>query len=93
MAVQQVFGLYGVGLELFMDTAGNVPIDTTSDLDGQTVYVFKTGAEKTGGVGKVEGFNCKFVNVMAGGEVTSLLLENPRGRMVEVREGLVSLGG
>ena len=86
VAVQQVFGLYGVRLELCRDTAGKVPIDTTSDLDGQTVYAFKTGAEKTGGVGEVEGFNCKFVNVMAGGEVTSLLL-------VEVREGLVSLGG
>jgi len=92
--VQQLFGVYGLKLELYLDPSRKTKLDSVSNLDGKTIYVFRsTDAVKVEGVQDTEGFNCKFVNVMVGGVANSLLLENPVGYEVEnMEEALACLG-
>merc|ERR1719356_960998 len=83
--VEQVFGLYGTKLELYVDPARKKKVESGSKLDGQTIYVWRQGdsssAKPSGGCSEC---SCKFVNVMVGsGEASSLLLENPIGKLVD----------
>ena len=82
--VQQVFGLYGVKLDLYLDKARKQKVENGSSLDGKTVYVWRQGDSSSTqpGEGSSE-CSCKFVNVMVGGEVSCLLLENPIGKAVD----------
>ena len=83
--VQQVFGLYGVKLDLYLDKARKQKVKDGANLEGKTIYVWRQGDPCSTQPG--EGFSecsCKFVNVMVGGnEASSLLLENPIGKLVD----------
>ena len=82
--VEQVFGLYGTKLELYVDPARKKKVESGSKLDGQTIYVWRQGdSSSTKPSGGSSECSCKFVNVMVGSDTTSLLLENPIGRSVE----------
>merc|ERR1719219_2799385 len=82
--VQQLFGLYGTKLELYLDTARKVKVESSADLDGKTVFAFRSSDDrKSCESEEPEGFNCSFVNLLSGGVASSLLLENPVGREVE----------
>merc|ERR550525_2126080 len=82
--VQQVFGLYGVKLDLYLDKARKQKVENGASLEGKTVYVWRLGDPCSTQPG--EGFSecsCKFVNVMVGSDASSLLLENPIGKPVD----------
>lgn len=82
--VQQVFGLYGVKLDLYLDKARKQKVKDGASLEGKTVFVWRLGDPCSTQPG--EGFSecsCKFVNVMVGGDASSLLLENPIGKPVD----------
>ena len=82
--VQQVFGLYGVKLDLYLDKARKQKVKDGASLEGKTVYVWRLGDPCSTQPG--EGFSecsCKFVNVMVGSDASSLLLENPIGKPVD----------
>jgi len=82
--VEQVFGLYGTKLELYVDPARKKKVESGSKLDNQTIYVWRQGdSSSTKPSGGSSECSCKFVNVMVGSDTTSLLLENPIGRSVE----------
>lgn len=84
MLVQQVFGLYGVKLELFLDKTRKQKVESGVKLDGKTIYVWRQGDPCA--TDAIEGSyecSCKFVNVVVGSEASSLLLENPVGNAVE----------
>jgi len=82
--VQQVFGLYGVKLDLYLDKSRKQKVENGASLDGKTVYVWRLGdsCSTQPGEGSSE-CSCKFVNVMVGGEANCLLLENPIGKAVD----------
>jgi len=81
---EDVFGLYNVKLELFTQT--NKVFDKISKYDeivsGSTVFVARWNDQGKSFMPPSNGFNCYFVNVDVGGKVTSVLLENPRGKAV-----------
>merc|ERR1719266_1985870 len=82
--VQQVFGLYGVKLDLYLDKARKQKVKDGASLEGKTVYVWRLGDPCS--TQPSEGFSecsCKFVNVMVGSDANSLLLENPIGKPVD----------
>ena len=82
--VEQVFGLYGTKLELYVDPARKKKVESGSKLDGQTIYVWRQGdSSSTKPSGGSSECSCKFVNVMVGSDATSILLENPIGHSVE----------
>merc|ERR1719288_451356 len=83
--VQQVFGLYGVKLDLCLDWARKQKVENGSSLDGKTVYVWRQGdscSSQPPGEGSSE-CSCKFVNVKVGEQANCLLLENPIGKPVD----------
>merc|ERR550525_1106959 len=84
MLVQQVFGLYGVKLELFLDKTQKQKVESGVKLDGKTIYVWRQGDPcATDAIEGSYACSCKFVNVVVGSEASSLLLENPVGNAVE----------
>jgi len=93
--VQQLFGLYGVRLELFLDSGLERRVESVVGLEGATVFACRAGAREQGESVEVEeGCACRFVTVMQGEVASCLLLENPAGREVEeVAEAVASLGG
>merc|ERR1712107_32253 len=83
--IQQVFGLYGVKLDLFFDRARKQKVENGSIIDGKTVYVWRqgdSGSSQPPGEGSSE-CSCKFVNVKVGDQVNCFILENPIGKPVD----------
>lgn len=83
--IQQVFGLYGVKLDLFFDRARKQKVENGSSIDGKTVYVWRqgdSGSSQPPGEGSSE-CSCKFVNVKVGDQANCLILENPIGKPVD----------
>jgi len=82
--VQQVFGLYGVKLDLYLNKSRKQKVENGASLDGKTVYVWRLGDSCSTQPGESSSeCSCKFVNVMVGGEANCLLLENPIGKAVD----------
>ena len=77
---QDVFGLYNVRLELYKNAEKSQKLERVKS--GETVFVSRWNDQDTGSVGASSGFNCNFVNVDVSGKVSSVLLENPRGKAV-----------
>ena len=80
-AAQDIFGLYNVRLQLFSDPQRTKKLDNVQS--GSTVYVSRWNDQGTGPGAPSNGFNCNFVNVSVGGKVSSVLLENPKGKSVD----------
>merc|ERR1711983_313730 len=80
---EDVFGLYNVKLELFASPDKTAKLDKI--VSGSTVFVARWNDQDASSVSlsPSDGFNCNFVNVEVGGKVTSVLLENPRGKAVD----------
>ena len=77
---EDVFGLYNVKLELFASADKTKKLEKVAS--GSTVFVSRWNDQDASSVSPSGGFNCNFVNVDVGGKVTSVLLENPRGKSV-----------
>jgi len=77
---QDVFGLYNVKLELYSDAAKKSKVDKVKS--GSTVFVTRWNEQDASSCSSRHGFNCNFVNVDVAGKVSSVLLENPRGKPV-----------
>ena len=77
---QDVFGLYNVKLELYSDAAKKSKVDKVKS--GSTVFVTRWNEQDSSSCSSSNGFNCNFVNVDIAGKVSSVLLENPRGKPV-----------
>jgi len=77
---QDVFGLYNVKLELYSDAAKKSKVDKVKS--GSTVFVSRWNEQDSSSCSSSNGFNCNFVNVDVAGKVSSVLLENPRGKPV-----------
>ena len=86
---QDVFGLYNVKLELW--TSPDRKEKVTSAKAGSTVFVSRWNDQEGGASNVSEGFNCNFVNVNTGGKTESILLENPRGKSLNVTEAFRNL--
>ena len=86
---QDVFGLYNVKLELW--TSSDRKEKVTSAKAGSTVFVSRWNDQEGGASNVSEGFNCNFVNVNTGGKTESVLLENPRGKSLNVTEAFRNL--
>jgi len=78
---EDVFGLYNVKLELFASPDKTTKLEKV--VSGSTVFVARWNDQEASSVSPSDGFNCNFVNVEVGGKVTSVLLENPRGKAVD----------
>jgi len=93
--IKNVFGLYSVNnIELYSSPDKSNRVESTENLAGSTIYVFKLGDEVEYNGGEEDGFNCSFINVVSrNGDTTSLLLENPVGNSLNnLQEGLSCLG-
>ena len=77
---QDIFGLYNIKLDLFKNAEKSQKLEKVQS--GETVYVARWNDQDSGSVGSCNGFNCNFVNVEISGKVSSVLLENPRGKAV-----------
>merc|ERR1712079_10446 len=77
---EDVFGLYNVKLELFASADKTKKLDKVES--GSTVFVSRWNDQDACSMSPSNGFNCNFVNVEVGGKVTSVFLENPRGKAV-----------
>ena len=86
---QDIFGLYNVKLELFTDQDRKEKMTTVKA--GSTVFVSRWNDLTGSSASLSDGFNCNFVNVEIGGKTESVLLENPRGKTLNVREALQNL--
>ena len=87
---QDVFGLYNVPLRLSYKPDQTAVVENVNFLAGNTVYAFRAAgscASSTPPTNNAAGrtdFNCPFVNIQQkGGNVTSLLLENPVGHPLD----------
>jgi len=90
--VQDIFGLYGVKLDLYYKPDKTNQVSNLKFLKNNTVFAFKSNSKGGAGSGSKSGFNCKFVNIEHGKGRTSLLLENPAGCPVDtLQDGLKSL--
>jgi len=90
--VQDIFGLYGVDLELYYNPDKSNKVENIKFLKNNTIFAFKKNSKGGGSSQQKSGFNCKFLNVCKGAETTSLLLENPVGCQVSsLQDGLRSL--
>ena len=69
-----------IKLELFKNNEKSQKLDKVQS--GETVYVSRWNDQNTESVGSCNGFNCNFVNVDISGKVSSVLLENPKGKAV-----------
>ena len=78
---QDIFGLYNVKLQLFSDPQRSKVVDKVQS--GSTVYVSRWNDQENAAGVSSNGFNCNFVNVDVKGKVSSVLLENPRGKPVD----------
>merc|ERR1711963_211658 len=86
---QDIFGLYNVKLKLF--TSQDRKEKMTTVKAGSTVFVSRWNDLTSSSASPSDGFNCNFVNVEIGGKTESLLLENPRGKSLNVHEALQNL--
>merc|ERR1711972_1283663 len=77
---QDVFGLYNVKLELYSVAVKKSKVDKVKS--GSTVFVSRWNEQDASSCSSSNGFNCNFVNVDIAGKVSSVLLENPRGKPV-----------
>merc|ERR1719189_3498439 len=77
---QDIFGLYNVKLELFSDAARTRKLEKVQS--GGTVFVSRWNDVSPSSASASDTFNCNFVNVEVSGKVSSVLLENPRGKTV-----------
>merc|ERR1712012_1418672 len=77
---QDIFGLYNIKLELFKNAEKSQKLEKVQS--GETVYVSRWNDQDAGSADSCNGFNCNFVNVDISGKVSSVLLENPRGKAV-----------
>ena len=77
---QDIFGLYNVKLELFSDAARTRKLEKVQS--GGTVFVSRWNDVSSSSASASDTFNCNFVNVEVSGKVSSVLLENPRGKTV-----------
>ena len=92
-ALQHLFRVWGVKIQLFTDASKNNKLENTSGLESSTVYAFRACDGPLQGEEEQGGFNCSFVTILAGGKEKCLLLENPVGRKVEeLEEAVASLG-
>jgi len=90
--VQDMFGLYGVDLELYYKPDKSTKVENTKHLPNNTVYAFRpnTSGSSSGGASSV--FNCKFINIVKDESTTSVLLENPVGcPIADLQDSLKSL--
>jgi len=78
---QDVFGLYNSKIDLFMTPDRSTRLENVSNLDGSTVYVSKWNNTACDAP-IANGFNCKFFNLDIGGTKSSILLENPQGKVL-----------
>jgi isoleucyl-tRNA synthetase len=87
---QDIFGLYNVKLELF--TSSDRKEKLSSVKAGSTVFVSRWN-DQQGSSASVGGglFNCNFVDVNVGGKTQSVLLENPRGKSLNVSDAFKNL--
>jgi len=86
---QDIFGLYNVRLELFTSQERKEKMTTVKA--GSTVFVSRWNDLTSSSASPSDGFNCNFVNVEVGGKTESVLLENPRGKSLNVHEALQNL--
>jgi len=86
---QDVFGLYNVKLDLFTTKERTEKLSVVKA--GSTVFVSRWNDQDGGSAVSSDGFNCNFVNVNVGGKTESVLLENPRGKSLNVTEAFRNL--
>jgi len=68
-------------IDLFMTPDRSTRLENVSNLDGSTVYVSKWNNTACDAP-IANGFNCKFFNLDIGGTKSSILLENPQGKVL-----------
>jgi len=78
---QDIFGLYNTKVELFTDSNKSNKLENMSGLAGSTIFVSRWN-DSSSEAPTSNGFNCQFVNVDCGGNLSSVLLENPQGRKI-----------
>merc|ERR1712241_538711 len=87
---QDIFGLYNVKLELFTSTDRKEKLSSVKA--GSTVFVSRWNDQGGSSASPGDGmFHCNFVNLNVGGQTQSVLLENPRGKSLNVADALKNL--
>merc|ERR1712066_527125 len=87
---QDIFGLYNVKLDLYTSPDRKQKVSNVKA--GSTVFVSRWNDDQDGSSAPdSNAFNCNFVNVNVGGKTQSVLLENPRGKSLNLTEAFRNL--